>query len=264
MTVTRLASALRELRARTGLSLKALADRTPYSKSSWERYLNGKSLPPRQAVRDLCRVAGESEGRYLALWEIAESESSGRATEARAPTAPPEPEAPRARRGTPPMVLGALLLATAATAVTVAVLPHQETGPHPTTTPSPSSSPAPRCQGAACEGKDPLHMGCGRAPATLATHRTATGAELELRYNARCGTSWARMWGTRIGDRLEVTTGHGPAHGARIRDDVDAEAYVYTSMAATRPGAVVRACFIPATGGERERECFDSRVRRSR
>ncbi|MCZ9342799.1 helix-turn-helix domain-containing protein, partial [Streptomyces sp. TRM76130] len=54
---TRLTAALRELRARTGLSLAALAERTAYSKSSWERYLNGKILPPRQAVRELCRIA---------------------------------------------------------------------------------------------------------------------------------------------------------------------------------------------------------------
>ncbi|MCU8595283.1 helix-turn-helix domain-containing protein, partial [Streptomyces sp. A13(2022)] len=84
---TRLVAALRELKAGSGLSLAALAERTPYSKSSWERYLNGKSLPPRQAVRDLCRLANEPDGRLLALWEIAESRWSGRAT----PPAPPEP-----------------------------------------------------------------------------------------------------------------------------------------------------------------------------
>ncbi|WP_256090352.1 helix-turn-helix domain-containing protein, partial [Actinacidiphila rubida] len=41
---------LRVLTDRTGLSLSALAHRTPYSKSSWERYLNGKALPPQHAV----------------------------------------------------------------------------------------------------------------------------------------------------------------------------------------------------------------------
>ncbi|MFD5392699.1 helix-turn-helix domain-containing protein [Streptomyces sp. NPDC127097] len=75
---SRLAARLRELRARTGLSLAALAARTPYSKSSWERYLNGKKLPPRDAVEALCRLAGEPAGRLLALWELADAAWSGR------------------------------------------------------------------------------------------------------------------------------------------------------------------------------------------
>ncbi|MBP8532186.1 helix-turn-helix domain-containing protein [Streptomyces sp. MK37H] len=76
---TRLAVALRELRARTGLSMAALAERTTYSKSSWERYLNGKQLNPRQAVEALRTMAGEPPGRLLALWELADGEWSGRA-----------------------------------------------------------------------------------------------------------------------------------------------------------------------------------------
>ncbi|WP_432141476.1 helix-turn-helix domain-containing protein [Streptomyces sp. bgisy084] len=75
---SRLAAGLRELRARTGLSLAALAARTPYSKSSWERYLNGKKLPPRDAVEALCRLAGEPSGRLVALWELADAAWSGR------------------------------------------------------------------------------------------------------------------------------------------------------------------------------------------
>jgi transcriptional regulator with XRE-family HTH domain len=57
---TRLTAGLRELRARTGLSLAALSERTAYSKSSWERCLNGKSLLPREAVQDLCRALHRS------------------------------------------------------------------------------------------------------------------------------------------------------------------------------------------------------------
>ncbi|WP_368857606.1 helix-turn-helix domain-containing protein [Streptomyces sp. GbtcB7] len=32
--------------------------KTGYSRSSWERYLNGKALAPRQAVEELARVNG--------------------------------------------------------------------------------------------------------------------------------------------------------------------------------------------------------------
>ncbi|MFF3910792.1 DUF2690 domain-containing protein [Streptomyces sp. NPDC001848] len=90
---TRLVAELRELKARTGLSLARLEERTPYSKSSWERYLNGKTLPPRQAVLDLCRLADEPAGRCLALWELAESEASGRARE-EGPATAPAPQSP--------------------------------------------------------------------------------------------------------------------------------------------------------------------------
>ncbi|MFJ9208144.1 helix-turn-helix domain-containing protein [Streptomyces sp. NPDC102264] len=75
----RLAGELSALRARTGLSLVALAGRTPYSKSSWQRYLNGTKPLPRQAVTALCALAGEPPGRLLALWELADAAWSGRA-----------------------------------------------------------------------------------------------------------------------------------------------------------------------------------------
>ncbi|WP_159045513.1 helix-turn-helix domain-containing protein, partial [Streptomyces puniciscabiei] len=75
----RLAETLRGLRARTGLSLAALAAKTPYSKSSWDRYLHGRTVPPRQAVAGLCELAGEDPGRVLALWELADAVAGGRA-----------------------------------------------------------------------------------------------------------------------------------------------------------------------------------------
>ncbi|MDN3028901.1 XRE family transcriptional regulator [Streptomyces sp. S.PB5] len=267
----RLATALRELKDRTGLSLAGLADETAFSKSSWDRYLKGTTLPPRTAVTDLCRLAGEPEGRCLALWEIAESQTSGRATEPPPPPPVTPPAEPTSRR-TAVIAVSVCAVAAAVAAVTTAavLLPTGSPDPHRPAQSSqsaqspqsarqpPLAAPSPRCQGSACEGQDPLHMGCGRAPTTLASFRTATGASLELRYNQLCGASWARMWGTRIGDRLEVTA-DGHAQDARIRDDIDAQAYVYTPMAVTDPGTVVRACFIPATGGKKE--CFDSRAR---
>lgn len=103
--MNQLAAAMRELRSATGLSLAGLAAKTPYSKSSWERYLNGKTLPPREAVEELCRLAGEPVGRCVALWELAEAAGSGRAATAEAATpaapsptvTPPPPPVPRPR-----------------------------------------------------------------------------------------------------------------------------------------------------------------------
>ncbi|MDH6514288.1 transcriptional regulator with XRE-family HTH domain [Streptomyces sp. SAI-135] len=70
----RLAAVLQQLRRRTGLSLAQLANASTYSKSSWERYLNGKSLPPRSAVKELCRLADEPADHALALLDIARTE----------------------------------------------------------------------------------------------------------------------------------------------------------------------------------------------
>ncbi|WTU09548.1 XRE family transcriptional regulator [Streptomyces sp. NBC_00075] len=261
---TRLAATLRELKDRTGLSLAGLAERTTYSKSSWDRYLNGKALPPRQAVQELCALAREPEGRCLALWEIAESEWSLRAADAPSTATPPPPlEATRTgtshRRTT---IKAALVSACAAMAGIVAaavLLPGPDTDEPQTPSPSPSTpaSPAARCRGAACEGQDPWNMNCGSPPETLLEHRTATGAWMSVRYDKQCGASWARTWHTSVGDRVEVTA-DGATYSAEIKDDIDAKNYVYTAMTATRPGTTVRVCFDPATSGERE--CVDSRV----
>ncbi|MGI5377297.1 DUF2690 domain-containing protein [Streptomyces sp. CA-251387] len=320
----RLAAALGELKARTGLSLAGLAAKTAFSKSSWDRYLNGRTLPPRDAVRELCRLAGEPEGRCVALWEIAEAEGSGRSgrppegrrpassassgTPALSPTPassrspassrPPPPSSPPAGSPPPPASPAPSLLVPCAggaadadadadavhrTAAAVAVLasvcavavggvaavalllPHGDGEPRSSLSPPPAAT-EPRCRGAVCEGKDPMHMKCGATPTTLAEHRTVGGAWMELRYSEECGTSWARMWGTRIGDRIEMTAvgqdgpedPAGPVRSAEVQDAVDADSYVYTPMTAARPGSVVRACFRPTAGGEGE--CFDGRV----
>ncbi|MFE7116493.1 helix-turn-helix domain-containing protein, partial [Streptomyces sp. NPDC057654] len=54
------ANQLRRLVERSGLSLSAVADRTGYSKTSWERYLNGRLLPPRGAAEALAEATGTS------------------------------------------------------------------------------------------------------------------------------------------------------------------------------------------------------------
>ncbi|MFG2790631.1 helix-turn-helix domain-containing protein [Streptomyces sp. NPDC048419] len=281
----RLAAALRELRAATGLSMADLAAKTAFSKSSWERYLNGKTLPPRQAVEELCRLAGEPDGRCLALWEIAEAEWSGRGREAartKPPARVPAPAESRdlpqdAPQDTPPdspsdtpqdrprvtrtghrgAVLVAVLASVCAVAVggvTVALLLLPGHGHDPRPPSAPEASAGPRCRGASCEGGSPMEMHCAASPDTLATRHTHSGAWLEVRYSKACGTSWARMWGTRVGDRLRVTAG-GRTRGAEIGNGVDADSFVYTPMTVTPRGTVLRICFDPAKGAE---ECFSS------
>ncbi|MBR8643114.1 DUF2690 domain-containing protein [Streptomyces tuirus] len=255
----RLASALRELRTGTGLSLAALATKTTFSKSSWERYLNGRTLPPRQAVQELCRLGGVPEARCLALWELAESEWSGR-TAAAPPADPTAVEVRPAATGKGRlMAVLASVCALAAGGLSVALvfLAGQATDSRPA--PPPSAAPTPRCRGLSCEGMSPMAMKCGTTPLTLASHRTSTGAHLELRYSDTCEAGWARMWSTRVGDRLELTrtSGNRP-HSARITDGIAAQSYIFTPMTEAHPGTTVRACFRPMTGGDRE--CFEARV----
>ncbi|MET8942195.1 DUF2690 domain-containing protein [Streptomyces sp. NPDC004542] len=63
---------LRRLVDRGGLSIAALADRTGYSKTSWERYLGGRLLAPKGAVVALAEVTGTDPVHLTTMWELAE------------------------------------------------------------------------------------------------------------------------------------------------------------------------------------------------
>ncbi|MFE5139732.1 DUF2690 domain-containing protein [Streptomyces fagopyri] len=63
---------LRRLVDRGGLGIAALADRTGYSRTSWERYLNGRLLAPKGAVVALAEVTGTSPVHLTTMWELAE------------------------------------------------------------------------------------------------------------------------------------------------------------------------------------------------
>ncbi|MFC9033842.1 helix-turn-helix domain-containing protein [Streptomyces arboris] len=66
------ASQLRRLVDRSGLNINAVADRTGFSKTSWERYLNGRLLPPRRAVVALADVTSTPQHHLTTMWELAE------------------------------------------------------------------------------------------------------------------------------------------------------------------------------------------------
>jgi transcriptional regulator with XRE-family HTH domain len=96
--VRQLVVRLRRLKDHGGLNMRQLAAKTGYSAKSWERYLNGRSLPPREAVEAMARIAGDEPTRLLALHEVAadrwrEARGAVPAGSAGMPTAPlPEPE----------------------------------------------------------------------------------------------------------------------------------------------------------------------------
>ena len=70
--VREFASQLRRLVDRSGLSIAAVADRTGYSKTSWDRYLNGRLLAPKGAIVALAEVTGTSPVHLTTMWELAE------------------------------------------------------------------------------------------------------------------------------------------------------------------------------------------------
>jgi transcriptional regulator with XRE-family HTH domain len=306
----RLAAVLRQLRQRTGLSLAQLANATTYSKSSWERYLNGRSLPPRSAVKELCRIADEPDGHALALLDIARADRAegsgptrgtsvrqGTATRADTPvadfaTVPPEtaggetapsdtvpadtgPTAlgqgetvPSGADPTPALPTGhrrvnivTALLSTCAVVLGALVLTnlpptHREEVPP---SPTPSTATGALCRHTACQNRDPIETRCAAEPLTLAEHETATGAWVQIRYSQECGTSWARMWGAVVKDRVEMRVGgrHGALHSVQVTTPEEAETYVHTLMSVVNAGTPVQACFSPGGGGEEE--CFKTR-----
>ncbi|MET7616444.1 DUF2690 domain-containing protein [Streptomyces sp. NPDC005408] len=65
-------SQLRRLVDRSGLGIAAVADRTGYSKTSWERYLNGRLLAPKGAIVALAEVTGTNQMHLTTMWELAE------------------------------------------------------------------------------------------------------------------------------------------------------------------------------------------------
>ncbi|OIK27872.1 helix-turn-helix domain-containing protein [Streptomyces malaysiense] len=173
---------LRELKDRTGLSLAALAARTPYSKSAWHRYLSGGKRPPRPAVEALCRLADADATAVLALWEAADE------------AAPPEPPqaGPGGRR--PPRLplwipVSALALCGAATAVAAAVALSGRPGSAPVAQPL---GEVPRCHGASCQGELPDASACARDAQTR-SRVTDRAYAVRLRYSPSCGTAWSEV-----------------------------------------------------------------------
>ncbi|WP_018544007.1 helix-turn-helix domain-containing protein [Streptomyces sp. LaPpAH-108] len=63
---------LRRIVDQGGLGVAALADRTGYSKTSWERYLGGRLLAPLGAVIALAEATDTSPVHLTTMWELAE------------------------------------------------------------------------------------------------------------------------------------------------------------------------------------------------
>ncbi|MEU9153597.1 helix-turn-helix domain-containing protein [Streptomyces sp. NPDC048417] len=272
----RLAGELRDLRTRTGLSMVALAERTAYSKSSWERYLNGRQLAPRQAVEALCTVAREPSGRLVALWELADLEWSGRANTTAPPmaraAATPSPDDRPGDHGTSTGHTApgrghirsirrhqGVLVATCAVGLTAAIavtaLLHTATE-NPTKTAS-SARPAPGCHAQTCTGHKPTAKGCAmpRQEEILREQKLSTGTPLEVVYSKQCRAAWALVGTAQVGDVLSVSTPGGASEHVKVTDKYDAESPLVTPMIDGSGLTGLRACFTPADG---HKQCFQT------
>ncbi|MEX3099707.1 MULTISPECIES: XRE family transcriptional regulator [unclassified Streptomyces] len=247
-----LAAGLRAVRDRTGLSLAGLAQRTPYSKSSWERYLNGKKPAPRQAVEALCALAGEPPARLLALWELADAEWSGRGRGGPGPVSADSGRPVELPPRSTPLKRRYLLPACAAlAAVAIAALSVRGSGPEHDTVATPVLDPTPGCHGRSCDGQDPDVMSCGlpgRVDSLGPQRRTRTGASVELRYSTVCEAAWGRIWHARVGDAVEISAPGARARQALVRNVADTTVYRYTVMIGDPERAGLRVCFVPGTG----------------
>lgn len=259
---------------RGGLSVAALAEATGYSRSSWERYLGGRLLPPRYAVVALAEATGADPAHFTTMWEVTErvwSRAEGRhdvtmealrIAEARAalgefgpaPAAPPSPApaAPAARRR--PVVLfvvgvvAVVLAVVGATALTGGDGGGDDRArPGPSRTARAAGLPAGvKCTGRECTGKDPEGMGCGGGNARTAAAAWVGGAYVEMRYSQVCAAVWARISAGAPGDTVSVTEAGGARRSQRSRIGRDPAAY--TSMLAVRTPGTARACATLTTG----------------
>jgi transcriptional regulator with XRE-family HTH domain len=273
---SRLVTDLRNLKDGSGFSLTELAQATAISKSSWERYLNGKQFPPRHAVQALCKAAHHAEDELLAQWALADTAWSGRGRlmslgdRTSPPTsgidaavldsAPTAQLVLRARRvllaasalvDERPVGTAAVVLLLCAAMVTPAAAIHFSRP----TTPRTATRP-PICRLRSCEGRNPRTTAC-EDPITTASHTAADGTRLEIRLSPSCQAGWIRAWPTHRGFRIEITGPDAhPQSAVETARPTDNEVTTTTMIAAPHPPNL-RACYYPSLGHP-GRECFNS------
>lgn len=286
--IGRLAVELRTLKDSSGLSLARLAERTLCSKSSWERYLNGKALPPQHAVTSLGKLADADFTRLLALWELANNAWHGHddgdmppvtsaktAAEPSAPRAdepvpvatqstpaPPTDSAPAGWRQTGVPSVGEHLqgrrkwavIALGVCLVTGGVLfgvPGSGSGPHGKSDPAIATTRQldVNCFADSCTGKNPKLAGCGGDSWTAALTESGS-VYIELRYSDACKAAWARISWAKPGDIAQIV---GPA-GRKYEGKVHYATDNFSAMIAAPSPSEARACALLTT---RVRFCTD-------
>jgi helix-turn-helix protein/uncharacterized protein DUF2690 len=240
---------LRDLKDRSGLSLAGLAATTAYSKSAWDRYLNGTKFPPQHAVRELAVLTAVPADRVVALWGHADTSWSRRASTVADPK--PPPTAPPARSSTRGWRVGAgkvvavlAIAALAATAFAVRAVYSSAGNGLPDAVVA-----APGCRGPACAGLDASSMGCDADAVTRADVRVGA-ARLELRVSAACQAAWARVSLSRATTTFRVLDQAGHAQELTVGPGAADDRFVSTAMIGSIATTAGRACLHPPDGDE--------------
>jgi transcriptional regulator with XRE-family HTH domain len=127
----RLFAELRRTKLASGLSFARIEARTPYSRASLERYVNGKLWPSRQAVHAIATACDAEPEPLLRLWDEAiapEPDEPAVVVEPVAPVAPP-PQAHRKRSRRWLTVAGAVVAVAVGVVVFVASSGSTEAAP---------------------------------------------------------------------------------------------------------------------------------------
>ncbi|MFF3836675.1 DUF2690 domain-containing protein [Streptomyces sp. NPDC001930] len=236
-----MASELLALKKASGLSFAQLSQKTHYAKSSWERWVNGKQFPPRDAVESLAGLCATPSAQLLDLWDRAQAErEAGVAPDAGvAPGTDGSP--PRGRRSRSlwiAAVLGLVLVVGGALAAhfTLGLVGEASSPP-----PSPSvkvAGPQTGCTGTGCEGKDPKKMNCGADAVTVRTGSIPKDLVIELRYSRACQAAWGRISFAEIGATVVVNNSDGAAQADVVHYDRD----VYSPLIAAPDDGSVWVC----------------------
>ena len=256
-----LAAELRRLRQAKGLSLAELARRTHYSKSSWERWLNGRRPVPEDALarfaeamaedaeviraRAQVRAAGESAAGEPAAATAAAAEAlsatpaAGEAVVADVPLQnagrSPRPWTTRRRVAFGfPAAVGVLGLATVPFLLHGA--PKRTASAAAPAGASARATGAP-CRAAGCDRLDPQTAGCGGDAVTLATQYVKTSI-IYLRYSPSCQAAWAKITDSAPGDTVSIVTSAGETETGVIHYGLDA----YSPMVDVPAAASVKVC----------------------
>ncbi|MFJ9642747.1 helix-turn-helix domain-containing protein [Streptomyces sp. NPDC101206] len=268
-----LAAEMRCTKDQSGLSYGKLAEKTHYSRSSWERFLNGKQLPTAVAVQQFAAATGGDAAPLLELLERAVSEEGGRAA---APPAAPDAEA-RPGTGTAPapapagatgpdpapapapaavrrrstawsgalakaalVVAGAVLGSLGTTLVTGAFAGSPATGPEARTAaatapaaPTPTAAPRPPSCRADSCWRREPQAADCQWDATTIRQTFLRGMNIQLRYSAACAAVWGRIENGTVGDSVVIKDAGGREESAEIRMDRD----TYTRMLAVTADA---------------------------
>jgi transcriptional regulator with XRE-family HTH domain len=188
LDMRRLATQLRRMKDRSGLTVPSLAARTGQSAETWALALAGRRLPPLDAVETLAQACGADYDRIGALYALAEKAGSGAGDLGRGRPVPhPDPLDPLGpQEGLPGGGRRALLLLAAgvlAAAALVAVMltSGTSTGRAPDARDSPglSTTAPPRGTAPATSAAGPSAPGAAPAPAGpdgVSSRRTTSGA----------------------------------------------------------------------------------------